>query len=220
MEILSVTHLRGGQRDIWWGILFAILSHWRAPEGPQWFSMDKLLCKWEVEIKYSTMRWFHCGNTEHYLRGRQSNIWRFETFFSILQAASNCNVLAPFVLKLWSKIDNFGVGDCIFLLFLGNEGPPKGPLGSPMVFSQQTSVPWEVEIKKFFYGIISLWECRALPHLRGGQRNIWWVEAFFCCFQAMKGPRRTLLGPPRVPMVLNGQSSVPWKVEMKYSTMG
>ena len=53
----------------------------------------------------------------------------------------------------------------------------------------------------------------SVAHLICGQRNILWFEAFFCCFQAMKGP----LGSR---MVLNVQTSVPWEVEMKYFTMG
>ena len=125
--------------------------------------------------------------------------------------------------------------------------------------------------------MISLWECWALPHLRGGQRNIWWIEAFFCCFWAMKGPQRApespqrfsmdnlvcleksrwnillrddfpmgilcvthlrggqrdikwfeafffcfqaMKGPLGSQMVLKGQTSVPWEVEIKWFTMG
>ena len=65
--------------------------------------------------------------------------------------------------------------------------------------------------------MISLWECWALPHLRGGQTNIWWFEAFYLPFSGTKGPPK---GPRGSPMVLNWQTSVAWKVETKYSTMG
>ena len=66
------------------------------------------------------------------------------------------------------------------------KGPLKVPWGSPMVINGQTIVPSEVEIKYstmgwFYYG-------NSEHYLWGRQRNIWRFEAFFCCFQAMKGP--------------------------------
>ena len=90
------------------------------PKGPRGSAMvlnGKTSVSWEVEIKYSTMGWFHYGITEQY----SSDIWTKE------------------FLMIWG----------IFLLFLGYEGPPKDPFGSPMTLNRQTSVPWEVEITYF-----------------------------------------------------------------------
>ena len=57
----------------------------------------------------------------------------------------------------------------------------------------------------------------SVSYLRGGQRNIWWFEAFCLPFSGTEGPPKGLRGSPTV---LKGQTSVPWKVEIKYSTMG
>ena len=48
-------------------------------------------------------------------------------------------------LENWTK--EYLMNRGIFLLFSGNEGPPKGSLGSPMALNGQTSVPREVERK-------------------------------------------------------------------------
>ena len=103
MGILSITHLRGGQRDIWWFEAFCLPfsgteGPLRAPEGPQWFSMDKLVCL-EVEINYFTMGWFHYGNTK------------------------SCS------LERWAK--GYLWLEVFCLLFSGTEGPLKGPLTAP-----------------------------------------------------------------------------------------
>ena len=57
----------------------------------------------------------------------------------------------------------------------------------------------------------------SVAHFRGGQRNIWWFEAFCLQFSGTEGPPK---GPQRYPMVLIGQTSVPWEVKVKYCTMG
>ena len=91
----------------------------------------------------------------------------------------------------------------------------KGPLiGPPMVLNGQTSMPWEVEIRYstmewFHYGNT---ECFWLQRWTKEYLLIWGFF-FFAVFQAMKGP----LGSR---MVFNGQTSVPWEVEIKYFTMG
>ena len=131
---------------------------------------------WKVEIKYSTMGWFHYGNTERYWqvdKGIFDDLRRFVCRFQAL----------------------------------------KGPLRSPTVLNGQTSGSWEVKMKYFtmgwfHYGIterLLTWEVN-----KGIFDNL---RHFFCCFQAMKSPQGSR-------MVLNGHTSVPWKVEMKYSTMG
>ena len=125
MGILSFTHLRGGQRDIWWFEAFCLLFSGTEgpPLGPQGSPMvlnGQSSVPWEVKIKYFTMGWFHYGITEQY---------SFER---------------------WTK--EFLMISGIFLPFLGYEGPPKDPLGYPMVLNWQTSVPWEVEIKYFTMG--------------------------------------------------------------------
>ena len=51
--------------------------------------------------------------------------------------------------------------------------------------------------------------------MEGGQRNIWWLKAFFGHFLIQTGPH----GPPRSQMVLNGQPSVPWVVKIQNGTM-
>ena len=65
----------------------------------------------------------------------------------------------------------------------------------------------------FYYGMISLWEYWALLTWEVEKGILDDLRHLFCCFQAMKGP----LGSR---MVLKGQTSVPWEVGMKYSTMG
>ena len=176
MGRLGVIHRKGGQRNIWWfEAIFRLWWAQSTPMGSQWFPMDTLVwyenlrfyyvmisqwenrvsliwkldkvisddlmhflavfrlwgapkdpwCSpmssngqpsvpWDVEIKYSTMVWFHYGNAELYLT---------------------------------REVDKGIFNGGIFLLFSGNEGPPKGPLGSPMVLNGQISVPWKVEIK-------------------------------------------------------------------------
>ena len=96
--------------------------------------------------------------------------------------------------------------------FQSLQGPLRAFKG-PQWFSKDKLVcleksRWNILLQDDFpMGILSV------THLRGGQRDIKWFEAFFFCFQAMKGP---LMGPP---MVLNGQTSMPWEVEIRYSTM-
>ena len=130
MGILSITHLRGGQRNIWWFEAFFLLflGNEGPPKDPLGSPMvlnGQTSVPWEVKMKYATMEWFHYGNTERYSFERWSKEY----------------------LMIWG----------IFLLFSGTEGPPKGPRGSPTVLNGQTSVPWEVEIKNstmawFHYG--------------------------------------------------------------------
>ena len=55
-----------------------------------------------------------------------------------------------------------------------------------------------------------------VTHLRGGQRDIWWFEAVCLPFSGTEGPPK---GSPGSPTALNGQTSVPWEVEIRYSTM-
>ena len=66
--------------------------------------------------------------------------------------------------------------------------------------------------KEFYYGMTSLWEYWALLTWEVDKGIFDWRH-FVCRFQALKGPRGS-------PMVLNGQSSVPWEVKIKYSTIG
>ena len=108
------------------------------------------------------------------------------------------------VLLTW-EVDR-GIYDDLrfFLLFSGNEGPPNGPLGSPMVLNGHTIVP--------YYGMISLWEYWALLIWEVDKGLLDDLRRFVCHFQALKGPLTS-------PTVLNGQTSVPWEVEIKYSTM-
>ena len=117
-------------------------------------------------------------------------------------------------LERWTK--EYLMNRGISLLRSDNEGPPKAPLGSPMVLNWQTSVAWKVETKystmgQFHYGNTERY------YLRDGQRDIWWFEVFCLPFSGTKGPPK---GPPGSQTVLNGQTSVPWEVEIKYSTMG
>ena len=168
---------------------------------------------------------------------------------------------------------------CIFWPFSGSEGSPRvpeGPQWFPMdILGCHEKSRW----------IILLWDYLTMGELgvsltKGDQRNIWWFDAYFGRFLALKGPPRApegsqwfpmdnlvcheksrwiiLLwdylnygrtgsftnerwskkclifcifwpfsgsegspeGPWGSPMVPNGQSSVPWEVEMNYSTMG
>ena len=75
-------------------------SH-KGPLGSPTILNGQTIVPWEVGMKYSTMGWFHYGNTERYSLER----WTKE------------------YLMIWG----------IFLLFSGSKGPPKNPLGSPMV---------------------------------------------------------------------------------------
>ena len=97
--------------------------------------------------------------------------------------------------------------------FFGYFQAMKGPLGSRMVLSGQTSVPWEVEIKYFTIGWFYYGNTVRYSLERWTKEYLMIWGFFLCCFQAMKGP----LGSR---MVLNGQTSVLWEVEIKYSTMG
>jgi hypothetical protein len=102
------------------------------------------------------------------------------------------------------------------LLFSITEGPPKGLRGSPTVLKGQTSVPWKVEIKYstmgwFYYGNT---EYYSLERWKKEYLMIWGI---FLLFSGTEGP---LKGPRGSPTVLNGHTFVPWKVEIKYSTMG
>ena len=120
--------------------------------------------------------------------------------------------------KYWAllilEVDKGIFGDLRhFLLFSGYKGSHKGPLGSPTILNGQTIVPWEVGMKYstmgwFHYGNT---ERYSLERWTKEYLMIWGI--CFCCFQAMKGP----LGSR---MVLNGNTSVPWVVEIKYFTMG
>ena len=135
MRILSVTHLRGGKRDIWWFEAFCL--PFSGTEGPPkglrgipTVLKGQSSVPWKVRIKYSIMGWYHYGSTERYL---------FE----------GCS---KEYLMIWG----------IFLLFSGTEGPPKGPRGSPTVLNGHTFVPWKVEIKYstmgwFHYGNTGHW---------------------------------------------------------------
>ena len=96
-------------------------------------------------------------------------------------------------LERWTK--EYLMNRGISLLRSDNEGPPKAPLGSPMVLNWQTSVAWKVETKystmgQFHYGNTERY------YLRDGQRDIWWFEVFCLPFSGTKGPPK---GPPRVP---------------------
>ena len=57
----------------------------------------------------------------------------------------------------------------------------------------------------------------SVTHLRGGKGIFDDLKRFVCRFQALKGPPKA---PRESPTFLNGQGSVPWEVEIKYSTMG
>ena len=92
----------------------------------------------------------------------------------------------------------------------------KGPLGSQMVLNGLTSVPWEVEINFFtmgwfHYGNI---ERYSLERWTKEYLMIWGIFFMFSGYEGPpKGPRGSL-------MVLNGQTSVPWEVTIKYFTIG
>ena len=182
MGILSVIHLRGGQRDIWWFEAFCLPFSGtkgppKGPRGSPTVLNGQTSLPWEVEIKYSTMGWFHYGNTERYpLERWTKDIWWFEAF-------------------------------C--LPFSDTKGPPKGPRGSPMVLNGQTSVPWEVKWNillwaDFTMGILSV------TYLRGGQRNICWsvccFQALKIPLRAPMGPQRFSMDK----LVCHEKSSLPW----------
>ena len=89
----------------------------------------------------------------------------------------------------------------------------KGPLGSQMVLNGLTSVHWEVKMKFFTMGWFHYGNTERYSLERWAKENLMIWGIFSCCFQAMKGP----IGSQ---MVLSGQTSVPWEVEIKYFTMG
>ena len=106
--------------DIWWFEAFCLpFSGTEGPpkglRGSPMVLKGETSVPWKVKIKYSTMEWFHYGNTVHYSLER----WTKE------------------YMMIWG----------FYLLFSGNEGPPNGPIGSPIVLNGHTIVPWEVEIK-------------------------------------------------------------------------
>ena len=135
---------------------------------------------WKVEIKYSTMAGFHYGNTERYpLERWTKDIWWFEAF-------------------------------C--LPFSDTKGPLRAPEG-PQWFSMDKQVCHEKSNEIFYYGRISLWEYWALL--------TWEVDkGTFADLLLFSGTEDPPKGPHGSPTVLNGQTSVPWEVEIKYSTMG
>ena len=116
-------------------------------------------------------------------------------------------------LERWTK--EYLMNRGIFLLFSGNEGSPKGPLGSLMVLNRQTTVPWEVEIEYSTMGWFHLGNTERYL-LERWSRNIWWFEAFFYVFRLW----RALLGPPRVPNGSQWANQCSLKIQIKYSTMG
>jgi len=161
MGILSVTHLRGGQRDIQWFEAFCLpfCLPFSVTEGPPkglWGSPTVLKGQtsvpWKVRIKYSTMGWYHYGNTERYLFKRCSKEY----------------------LMIW------GIFCCFQAL--------KGPRGSPTVLNGHTFVPLEVEIKYstmgwFHYGNT---EHYSLERWTKGYLMIWGV--LFAVFGHWRAP--------------------------------
>ena len=139
------------------------------------------------------------------LSGLTIVLWEVEMKYFTMGWFHNGNT-KHYSLERWTKgyLMIWGV----FLLFSGNEGPPKGPLGSPMVLNGQTSVSWEVEIK---YSTIYWFQ----------NGNAWTKEyliwGIFMRFSGTDGPPE---GPWESGIILNGQTSVPWEVEIKNSTMG
>ena len=105
---------------------------------------------------------------------------------------------------------------CIFWPFSGSEGPPEGPWGSPMVLNGQPSVPWEVEMKYSTMGLFHYGRTLRFTNKRWSKKYL----MIWCIFWPFFGSEGTPKGPWGFPMVPNGQPSVPWKVEMNYSTMG
>ena len=94
------------------------------------------------------------------------------------------------------------------LPFSGTEGPPKGPWGSPTVLNGQTSVPWEFKIRYFAMEWFHYRNTERYSLERWTKKHL--MNRVFCCFKGSLGSS----------MVINGQTSVPGKVEMKYSTTG
>ena len=82
-----------------------------------------------------------------------------------------------------------------------------------MVLNGQTSA-LKSRDKISYYGMISLWEYWAWLTWEV-DKGIF--EGFCLPFSGTKGP---LKGPRGSAMVLSGQTSVSWEVEIKYSTMG
>ena len=70
--------------------------------------------------------------------------------------------------------------------------------------------------KLFHHRMVSLWENWALLVWKV-DKNLLMVWGMFWPFSGSEGSPE---GPWGSPMVPNGQSSVPWEVEMNYSTMG
>ena len=163
---LGVSQTKGGQRNIWWydayfGRFQALKGPPRAPEGPQWFPMDNLVCyeksRWIILLwDYFTMGDLGVSRT----KGYQRNIW-FDTFFGHFKA-----------LKF----------------------PPRAPEG-PQWFPMDNLVCHEKS-----RWIILLWDYFTMGELgvsltKGNQRYIWWFDAYFGRFQALKGPPRAPEGP-------------------------
>ena len=158
MGIVSVNYLRGGQRNIWWLEAFCLpFSGTEGPPKSPWGSQMVLngqtSVPWEVEIKYSTMGWFHYGNTE------RNSLERWMKGY----------------LMIW------GIFFCCFQAM-------KGPIGSRMVLSGQTSVPWEVEIKYFTLGWFHYGntERNSLERWIKGYLMIWGV--LFVVFRPWRAP--------------------------------
>ena len=120
----------------------------KGPRGSPMVLNGQTSVPWEVEIKYSTMGWYHYGNTERYLFKRCSKEY----------------------LMIWG----------IFLLFSVIEGPLKGHLGSQMVLNRQTSVPWEVEIKYSTMGWFHYGNFVAACELRNKKNHIIHQFCVFC----------------------------------------
>ena len=150
MVILSVTYLRGGQKNIWWHeAFFYVFRLWRAPYGLSRVPMvlnGQTSVPWEFEIRYSTMGWFHYGNTERYLLERWTKGY----------------------LMIWGNL---------FAVFRHWKAHLRAP-EDPQWFSMgQTSVPWEFETKYstmgwFHYGIT---EHYLLERWTKGYLMIWGV---------------------------------------------
>ena len=205
---------------------------------------------WEVKMNYSTMGWFHFGKTGRFTNKRWSKkylmIWCIFWPFSGSEGPPKGPWGSPMVpngklselwevrwiILLWDyfTMGDLGVSwmkgdqrniwfDAYFCHFQALKLPPRAPEG-PQWFPMNNLVcreksRWIILLRDYF----TMGEL-GVSLTKGDQRNIWWFDAYFGHFQALKGPLRAPEGPWGFSMVSNGQPSVPWVVEMNYSTKG